>query len=98
MQTTQPAPSAQSPLLTRTWYAYYVLGMLTLGYILNTMDRSQILAAALQSIKKEFVASDFQMGVLTGIPFAVFYMRQPLGWNFLWAGLCLVGAVFFMFR
>ena len=73
MQTTQPAPSAQSPLLTRTWYAYYVLGMLTLGYILNTMDRSQILAAALQSIKKDFAASDFQMGVLTGIPFAVFY-------------------------
>jgi uncharacterized protein (DUF486 family) len=32
------------------------------------------------------------------IPFAVFYMRQPLSWNFLWAGLCLVGAVFFMFR
>ena len=32
------------------------------------------------------------------IPFAVFYMRQPLTLNFLWAGLCLVGAVFFMFR
>ena len=32
------------------------------------------------------------------IPFAVFYMRQPLTWNFLWAGLCLIGAVFFMFR
>jgi MFS family permease len=72
VQTTQPTP-AQSPLLTRTLYAYYVLGMLTLGYILNTMDRSQILAASLQSIKKEFAASDFQMGVLTGIPFAVFY-------------------------
>jgi MFS family permease len=73
VQTTKPAPSGQSPLLTRTWYAYYVLGMLTLGYILNTMDRSQILAAALQAIKKDFAASDFQMGVLTGIPFAVFY-------------------------
>ena len=32
------------------------------------------------------------------VPFAVFYMRQPLSLNFLWAGLCLVGAVFFMFR
>lgn len=32
------------------------------------------------------------------VPFAVFYMRQPLNLNFLWAGLCLVGAVFFMFR
>jgi hypothetical protein len=36
--------------------------------------------------------------LLVFIPFAVFYMRQPLSWNFLWAGLCLVGAVFFMFR
>ncbi|HVE70058.1 MAG TPA: DMT family protein [Thermoanaerobaculia bacterium] len=32
------------------------------------------------------------------IPFAVFYMRQPLSLNFVWAGLCLIGAVFFMFR
>jgi uncharacterized protein len=32
------------------------------------------------------------------VPFAVFYMRQPLNMNFVWAGLCLVGAVFFMFR
>jgi len=31
-------------------------------------------------------------------PFAVWYMGQPLRWNFLWAGLCLVGAVYFMFR
>ena len=36
--------------------------------------------------------------LLVFIPFAVLYMRQPLSWNFLWAGLCLVGAVFFMFR
>ena len=32
------------------------------------------------------------------VPFAVFYMRQPLTLNFLWAGLCLLGAVYFMFR
>jgi uncharacterized protein (DUF486 family) len=31
-------------------------------------------------------------------PFALWYMGQPLRWNFLWAGLCLVGAVYFMFR
>jgi len=73
LQSTQPTPVAQSPLLTKTWYANYVLGALTLCYVLNTMDRSQILAASLQAIKKEFAASDFQMGVLTGIPFALFY-------------------------
>lgn len=31
-------------------------------------------------------------------PFALWYMGQPLRLNFLWAGLCLVGAVYFMFR
>jgi uncharacterized protein (DUF486 family) len=32
------------------------------------------------------------------VPFAVFYMRQPLRLDFLWAGLCLLGAVYFTFR
>jgi len=30
--------------------------------------------------------------------FCVWYMKQRLSWDFLWAGLCLVGAAFFMFR
>jgi len=30
--------------------------------------------------------------------FAILYMKQPLKTDFLWAGLCLVGAVYFMFR
>lgn len=30
--------------------------------------------------------------------FCFFYMRQSLTWDFLWAGLCLAGAAFFMFR
>lgn len=32
------------------------------------------------------------------VPFAIFYMKEPLKLDYLWAGLCLVGAVFFMFR
>ena len=32
------------------------------------------------------------------VPFALFYMRQPLRLDFLWAGLCLMGAVYFTFR
>ncbi len=31
-------------------------------------------------------------------PFAVLYMREPLSWSYLWAGLCLIGAVYFIFR
>ena len=32
------------------------------------------------------------------VPFAVLYMRQPIRLDFLWAALCLVGAVYFVFR
>ena len=32
------------------------------------------------------------------IPFAVFYTRQPFKLDFVWAGLCILGAVYFMFR
>ena len=32
------------------------------------------------------------------VPFAVFYMNQPLKLDYLWAALCLVGAVYFIFR
>jgi uncharacterized protein (DUF486 family) len=31
-------------------------------------------------------------------PFAVYYMRQPLKLDYLWAALCILAAVFFMFR
>ena len=32
------------------------------------------------------------------VPFAVLYMGQPLKLDYLWAGLCLMGAVYFIFR
>ena len=32
------------------------------------------------------------------VPFALIFMNQPLKLDFLWAGLCLVGAVYFIFR
>lgn len=32
------------------------------------------------------------------VPFAVLYMGQRLTLNYLWAGLCLIGAVYFMFK
>jgi MFS family permease len=67
-------PQQTSPeLLSRTWYAYYVLGLLTICYVANTVDRSQVLAASLQAIKREFNATDAQLGLLSGLPFALFY-------------------------
>ncbi len=32
------------------------------------------------------------------VPFALFYMEQPLKLDYVWAGLCILGAVYFMFR
>ena len=32
------------------------------------------------------------------VPFAVMYMDQPIKLDYLWAGLCLLGAVYFIFR
>ena len=32
------------------------------------------------------------------VPFAVYYMREPLKLDYLWAALCMVGAVYFIFR
>jgi uncharacterized protein (DUF486 family) len=32
------------------------------------------------------------------VPFAVLYMKQPIKADFLWAGLCMIGAVYFVFR
>jgi uncharacterized protein (DUF486 family) len=32
------------------------------------------------------------------VPFAVLYMKEPLRWNYLWAALCMCGAVYFIFK
>lgn len=32
------------------------------------------------------------------VPFSLLYLKEPLKLDYLWAGLCLVGAVYFMFR
>jgi uncharacterized protein (DUF486 family) len=36
--------------------------------------------------------------LLVFVPFAVIYMNQPLKWDYLYAALCLMGAVYFIFR
>lgn len=32
------------------------------------------------------------------VPFAILYMKEPIKMDYLWAGLCMVGAAYFMFR
>ena len=53
-------------------YAWYVLALLSLTYVLNFIDR-QILAMLIEPIKKEFGVSDTAMGFLSGFAFVFFY-------------------------
>ena len=32
------------------------------------------------------------------VPFSIFYMKEMLSWNYLYAAICIAGAVFFIFR
>src|SRR3972149_11457662 len=59
------------PVYSNT-YRGYVLGVMVLGYIFNTIDRS-VLGVLLQPIKEQFLFTDTQLGLLGGIAFAIFY-------------------------
>ena len=62
-------------------HAWYVVTLLTLGYILSFLDRN-ILVLLVEPIKADFDLSDTQMGLLMGLAFSIFYatMGIPLGW------------------
>ena len=84
-------------LSPRPWYVAAIVswGIALFEYLLqvpaNRLGYTQLSLAQLK-ILQEVVT----LGVF--VPFAVFYMRQPLKWDYLWAALCIVGAVYFMFR
>jgi predicted MFS family arabinose efflux permease len=63
---------APSPPQTPSRYAWYVLIILSFVGALNLLDR-QVLNILIDPIKAEFHASDTQMGLLTGLGFALFY-------------------------
>ena len=58
--------------MTGTSYKRYLLGVLLAIYAFNSVDRSA-LQLVLQDIKRDFHLSDTQLGLLTGIAFALFY-------------------------
>jgi len=69
--------NTQTPLATdnptfSSAYKRYVLGLLLVVYASNFLDR-QILAILLQPIKQDMGLSDTQLGLLSGIAFALFY-------------------------
>ncbi len=53
-------------------YRSYVLGLLTIVYAFNFIDR-QLLAILQEPIRQEFGLADWQLGLLTGVAFAIFY-------------------------
>ena len=95
--------------MTFAWYAHlrnladrpwYVAAIISWGIALfeylrqvpaNRIGYSVMSLAQLKIMQEAITLSVF-------VPFAVFYMRQPLKLDYLWAALCIVGAVYFMFR
>jgi MFS family permease len=67
-QVAAQAGAAATPSARR----YYVLGLLTIVYALNFLDRT-IFNVLIEPIKKEFVLSDTAMGLLAGFGFVLFY-------------------------
>ena len=72
-RSTETAGTAQrQPLFDSSFYRWYVVGVLVLGYIFNVVDRGA-LGILVQPIKNELHISDTAMGLLTGLAFSVFY-------------------------
>jgi uncharacterized protein (DUF486 family) len=70
-------------------------GLALFEYMLQ-VPANRIGATTFQLAQLKIVQEVITLSVF--VPFAVFYMKQPVTLNFLWAGLCLMGAVFFIFR
>src|ERR1700761_7091003 len=68
----QAKPTAYNKETSKA-YRNYVLAMLTLVYVFNFIDR-QVLVILQESIKKELHLSDTQLGLLSGLTFAIFYV------------------------
>ncbi|MFM1978494.1 MAG: hypothetical protein RLZZ151_1009 [Pseudomonadota bacterium] len=101
--------SLSNVFMTFAWYAHlknlsdkpwYVAAFLSWGIALfeymlqvpaNRIGYSALSLSQLKLLQEVITLSVF-------LPFAIFYMHQPLKLDFLWAGMCLLGAVYFIFR
>jgi len=81
----------------KPWYVAAIISWLIalFEYLLqvpaNRIGYRELSVSQLKIIQEVITLSVF-------VPFVVVYMRQPLKLDYLWAGLCLLGAVYFMFR
>ncbi len=81
----------------KPWYfaALVSWGIALFEYLIqvpaNRIGYTELTLAQLKILQEVITLSVF-------IPFALFYMQQPLKLDYLWAGLCIMGAVYFIFR
>ncbi|GGX91847.1 hypothetical protein GJV26_16305 [Massilia dura] len=81
----------------KAWYiaAFASWGIALFEYLLqvpaNRIGYTQYSLAQLKIMQEVITLVVF-------VPFAMLYMNQPFKTDFIWAGLCLVGAVYFIFR
>lgn len=79
------------------WYAAALVswGIALFEYLLqvpaNRIGYTQFSVAQLKIMQEVITLTVF-------VPFAVFYLNEPLKLDYLWAALCMVGAVYFIFR
>jgi uncharacterized protein (DUF486 family) len=84
-------------LNSRPWFiaALVSWGIALFEYLLqvpaNRIGYTQFSVGQLKILQEVITLSVF-------LPFSVFFMRQPLRLDYLWAALCILGAVYFMFR
>lgn len=84
-------------LAGRKWFvaAFISWGIALFEYLLqvpaNRIGYTQLTLPQLKIMQEVIALSVF-------VPFSIFYMNQPLKLDYLWAGLCILGAVYFMFR
>jgi hypothetical protein len=81
----------------KKWYIAAIVswGIALFEYLIqvpaNRIGYSELSLAQLKILQEVITLSVF-------VPFVLIYMQQPLKMNFLWAGLCLLGAVYFIFK
>lgn len=84
-------------LATSPWYVAALVswGIALFEYLLqvpaNRIGYAELSLGQLKILQEVITLTIF-------VPFAVIYMNQPLKLDYLWAGLCLTGAVYFIFR
>lgn len=80
------------------WIAIFVSWSIALlEYVLQVpANRIGFLSNTYSLVQLKIIQEVITLSVF--IPFAIFYMKQPVTFNFVWAGLCLAAAVYFIFK